>query len=136
MEYRNPVYNQYGTIDCEINHPDYGWIPFTAAPDDPEELGRTIHAEITAAGGIVDYVAPPPPLVTVITKFKLKKELVKRSLWQTFKDALNADLEAKEDFELVQELDIDDPTVNAFATALGYDRTWLEQLFRDAEAGT
>lgn len=46
MEIRKPKYNELGTIDCEINHPDYGWIPFTADPNDCEELGRNIYAEI------------------------------------------------------------------------------------------
>jgi hypothetical protein len=42
IEYRNPTRNENGTIDCEINHPDFGWIPFTASPDDPEPHGREI----------------------------------------------------------------------------------------------
>lgn len=36
MEYRNAQYNENGTIDCEINHPEYGWIPCTVSPDDKE----------------------------------------------------------------------------------------------------
>lgn len=36
MEIRNPSYNRFGSIDCEVNHPVYGWIPFTATEDDPE----------------------------------------------------------------------------------------------------
>jgi hypothetical protein len=43
MEVRNPVFNKRGTIDCEINHPVYGWIPFTASPDDCEDHGRAIY---------------------------------------------------------------------------------------------
>lgn len=35
MNYRNPVYNQYGTIDCEIDHPEFGWMPTTLSPNDP-----------------------------------------------------------------------------------------------------
>jgi hypothetical protein len=35
MNYRNAVYNQRGTIDCEIEHPEFGWIPTTLSPDDP-----------------------------------------------------------------------------------------------------
>ena len=60
MEWRNPQYNQFGTIDCEINHPEYGWIPFTASPDDPEEHGRALHAEIMGHGQIAPYVPPSP----------------------------------------------------------------------------
>jgi len=34
MEYRNARYFNQNIIDCEINHPQYGWIPFTADPKD------------------------------------------------------------------------------------------------------
>lgn len=48
--YRNPRYEESGDITCEIEHPDYGWIPFTASPDDPEEFGRRLFAEIVGSG--------------------------------------------------------------------------------------
>lgn len=47
IEYQNPVLNEDGTIDCEINHTKLGWIPFTASPDDPEESGREIFKRIS-----------------------------------------------------------------------------------------
>jgi hypothetical protein len=60
-EWRNPVYNQFGTIDCEINHPEFGWIPTTANPDDVEPSGQELYAAIIASGvPIAPYVAPPP----------------------------------------------------------------------------
>ena len=34
MEFRNPTTKREGAIDCEINHPDFGWIPFTCIPND------------------------------------------------------------------------------------------------------
>lgn len=56
---RNPRYNQDGvTIDCEIEHPIFGWIPFTANPDDPEEHGRLIHADIVANGNPAPHLPP------------------------------------------------------------------------------
>jgi hypothetical protein len=66
MEIRNPSYNAFGTIDCEINHPKFGWIPFTASPDDVEEFGREIHTRILSgeAGRIAQYVAPEPEPAT------------------------------------------------------------------------
>ncbi|RWK26834.1 DUF4376 domain-containing protein [Mesorhizobium sp.] len=60
MDYRNPVYNQFGAIDLEIEHPAFGWIPFTASPDDPEELGRAMFAE--AAGTATAYSRTVPTL--------------------------------------------------------------------------
>lgn len=56
MEYRNPVFNAFGTIDCEVNHPKLGWIPFTASPDDVVEVSRDIFAE--AQSSAAAYVAP------------------------------------------------------------------------------
>mgnify|MGYP000556471709 CR=1 FL=1 len=44
MQIKNIRYNQSGSIDCEINHPQFGWIPFTATPDDCEQHGRDIYA--------------------------------------------------------------------------------------------
>jgi hypothetical protein len=61
MQYKNPTFTETGAIDCDINHPAHGWIPFTASPDDPEKHGRDLHKAILAAGGVAAYVAPPLP---------------------------------------------------------------------------
>lgn len=34
MKYRNARYIDAKCIDCEIYHPQYGWIPYTVNPDD------------------------------------------------------------------------------------------------------
>ena len=64
MQVRNLAFNSAGTVDCEIEHPTYGWLPFTASPDDTEDLGRTLYAEAVAGqyGDIAPYVAPVIPL--------------------------------------------------------------------------
>jgi len=59
MDIRNARFTADGhSIDCEINHPTLGWIPFTASPDDPEAFGKDVYATIVAAGGIAPYEAP------------------------------------------------------------------------------
>jgi hypothetical protein len=60
MNARNPQYNAVGTIDLEIDHPSYGWIPFTASPGDAN--GADIYAQAVAGeyGSIAPYVAPEP----------------------------------------------------------------------------
>lgn len=60
---RNARYNHAGSIDCEINHPVHGWIPFTADPTDSEEFGRMVHQAALdgAAGEIAAYIPPPAP---------------------------------------------------------------------------
>lgn len=65
MEYRNPIYTIDGRIDCEINHPEYGWIPFTADSYDVEEHGRNLFKIISDNGGIKEYV-PPDNLCDVV----------------------------------------------------------------------
>lgn len=44
MNIRNATQSIGGAIDVEYEHPKYGWIPFTASPNDSEELGREIYA--------------------------------------------------------------------------------------------
>lgn len=56
--WRNPRFTASGAVDVEVEHPEFGWIPFTASPDDPEEHGRTLfHASKDTAA---PYVPPPP----------------------------------------------------------------------------
>lgn len=44
-ECRQPSFSSpnQDSIDLEYNHPEYGWIPFTASADDIEEHGRDIY---------------------------------------------------------------------------------------------
>lgn len=64
MKIRNMTCNASGNLDCDIEHPVYGWIPFTASPDDTDELCRTLYAEAISGqhGDIAPYVAPVIPL--------------------------------------------------------------------------
>jgi hypothetical protein len=57
MKTRNLYRNRHGTIDMEIEHPVYGWIPFTASPDDSEPHGRALYAE--AASGALGKLEEP-----------------------------------------------------------------------------
>ena len=45
MNIRNARHAPGGRIDCEYDHPKFGWIPFTASPGDIEPLGREIYTE-------------------------------------------------------------------------------------------
>lgn len=51
ITYRNPVRLDDGRYDCEIKHPVYGWVPFTADPNDVAPHGRMIWATINEAQG-------------------------------------------------------------------------------------
>lgn len=60
MNYRNAQRISGGRIDCEIEHPTYGWIPFTC---DPSDIGAqfdvvALHAEMASDPSTLPYVPP------------------------------------------------------------------------------
>lgn len=59
MNVRNPRVSGNGGYNCEINHEIYGWIPFTAHPQDIVEFGRQVYQEIQEGhhGEIGTFVA-------------------------------------------------------------------------------
>lgn len=73
MAYRNPIFNAVGTVDCEFEHPVYGWIPTTASPNDLPTA--ELYKQIIAAGGIKPYVAPPAPDLSAIDTAALNEAL-------------------------------------------------------------
>lgn len=60
MEWRDAAFDADGRITCEIRHPAFGWIPFTADPADAEAPFdvAALDAEIRASGEAVPYVTP------------------------------------------------------------------------------
>ena len=71
MQTRNPIFTASGAIDCEIEHPIYGWIPFTASPDDVEQYGREIFEALKDSAA--PYVPVPPDPAQV-------KEIFRRAI--------------------------------------------------------
>jgi hypothetical protein len=71
MQIRNPVFTANGAIICEVEHPQYGWIPFTADLLDPEKHGREIY-EAALAMSPAPYVpvVPTPEEITVNVKLQ------------------------------------------------------------------
>jgi hypothetical protein len=61
MDYKNAHYiNNKGWVNCEINHPEYGWIPYTL---DPADTDMTINnddllAAMAANGDVAPYLPP------------------------------------------------------------------------------
>lgn len=94
MDYRNARFLADGRIDCEINHPAYGWIPFTAAAGDVGTLFdvAALHAEMAADPATVAYVAaaPAPPVPRTLNKTQWSFLLDMTA----FRDAVDAALSA------------------------------------------
>jgi len=58
-EARNAVYTDAdGNIDCEINHPEFGWIPYTLRDDDTDTTINNEEIKSILGSNISAYVAP------------------------------------------------------------------------------
>lgn len=80
MEYRNAKYFTASIIDCEINHPDFGWIPFTA---DPADTGAqfdvaALCAQMAADPATTPWDGQPPPryVPPLITRRQCARQLL------------------------------------------------------------
>lgn len=82
MNIRKAVFTADNRIDCEIDHPEFGWIPFTADPKDVEQHGRDIY-EIALAMGPAPYVKPLPVAPT-----KAEQEAKRHSAYTAEADPL------------------------------------------------
>jgi hypothetical protein len=87
MNFRNPVYNAFGTIDCEIEHPQYGWIPFTASPADVEDYGRQIFDEAKAIAAPCPPPQPPSDAEIAAQVRSERNRLLAASDWTQVADA-------------------------------------------------
>lgn len=74
VEIRNPRYNSHGTIDCDIKHPEFGWMPYTPDPDSAS--GKAIMVELAK----VD--------VATIPKYEGSKEanIIEASIERSWRD--------------------------------------------------
>lgn len=136
---KNLKFNSLGTIDCELEHPTYGWIPFTASPDDTEELGRSVYTTAMAGeyGAIEPYVAPEPvaPVPpSVVSMRQARRALLEKSLLASVQPVIDSlpspSKEAAQiDWEYAQEVKRNDPLVQALALVLSLTEQDLDELF-------
>ena len=77
MNYRNAKYiNDSGWIDCEIEHPEFGWIPYTL---DPADTDMTVNnddllAAMEAAGDVAAYIPPTQSELDAALSDQLREE--------------------------------------------------------------
>jgi hypothetical protein len=140
MEYRNAKFTSQGTIDCEINHPEFGWIPFTASPDDHEQLGRDIYA--AASPSATPYVAPPPPsadellaaerAAMVCTPAQMRLALLGAGLLAQVQAIADSDPAAAIIWEYATQIIRNSPLINAMGGENGFTPEQIDDLFRAA----
>jgi hypothetical protein len=61
MNFRNPVYISENAITCEIDHPMYGWIPFTCDPSDTGSNVDVVMLFNQMKNVAAPYTPPPGP---------------------------------------------------------------------------
>jgi len=141
MQFRNPVFNAFGTIDCEVLHSTLSWIPFTASPNDVQENGRRIFAD--ALSQARPYVPPPPvtpeEIITdersrmVCSRFQAKAALHAAGLLDDVETAMaTADRFAQIAWADAIEFRRNSPTIKAMAAALELTDAQIDNLFRAA----
>lgn len=140
MNFRNAKYNEDGSVDVEMEHPEYGWIPFTASPDDVEAHGREIYQAAIAGdfGPVAEYIPPPEP--TYEEKLAAAREsasLTRREFFLgldamgIYDTVMSAALPRVAQIELdtATSFDRNWPTLVDMATQLGFTDADLDTLF-------
>ena len=77
MNYRNAKYiNDNGWIDCEIEHPIHGWIPYTLDPNDTDMTVNNddLLATMSANGDVAAYVPPTQEELDAIAAADIRAE--------------------------------------------------------------
>jgi len=141
MEVRNARYADQGhnRIDCEINHPQYGWIPFTADPDDPEKHGKDIY-DAALSSGPAAYTPPDPAVELdkerasmVVSRFQAKAAMLQAGMLPDVEAAISAaDATTQLAWAEAVEFRRNSPTITALAQSLGLTDEQVDDLFRQA----
>jgi hypothetical protein len=74
MNYRNPKFLQNGWIDCEIEHPEYGWVPFTCDPSDKGALFDTAALFAEMQPHAVAYAPPSQDELDAIAAADVRRQ--------------------------------------------------------------
>lgn len=132
MEYRNPTYNQFGTIDVEIDHPVFGWIPFTASPDDPDQSGRDIFATINLAE-VAAFIEPeplPPVIPDSVSARQFKLQLLFSDILDEFEAFISTQSRAVQiAYDNSGSFVRSEPMMQSGFTALGFNDAQIDAFF-------
>jgi len=137
MEYRNPQKTAGVAIDCEINHPVYGWIPFTA---DPSDTGAafdvaSLYAALAADPNTLEYVAPPPVVPQSVTPRQVRLVLLEQGLLASVEAMIAQQDEAtKISWQYASEFRRNDPLLNQLAVNLNLTPQQIDEFFIAAAA--
>lgn len=78
MEYKNAKYISETTIDCEINHPVHGWLPYTCSNADTDKtaIARNIslRADMEENDDVEAWVAPTASEIAAALTIDIRME--------------------------------------------------------------
>lgn len=76
MNYRNAQYISATVIDCEINHPNYGWIPYTLDPSDTDMTvnNKDLLSRMSENADVAAYVEPTQDELNEASAVKVRIE--------------------------------------------------------------
>lgn len=142
MNIRNAKYTETGTIECEIEHPEFGWIPFHATQNDPDEKGRLVYEE--AVQGTVAAYEPVSiseedrlnnwRLFARVTPRQARLALIQNGLLAGVDAAIDAIEEPDRsivatEWQYASVIERSSPWINTMASALGLTDEQMDDLF-------
>jgi hypothetical protein len=135
LESRNPIFTETGAIDCEINHPQFGWIPFTASADDVEMIGREFFAlhKDNAAPYVEPPIPPAPPEMLECSPAQMRVALHRAGLLDQVQALVDADPEAAIVWEYATTIVRQSPFIDALGKK-AFTPEQIDDLFRAAMA--
>ena len=74
MNYRNAKHISEGRIDCEIEHPVHGWIPYTLDPADTDTTVDNDELLLSIGADAVAYVPPTQEELDVALATSIRAE--------------------------------------------------------------
>jgi len=91
MNYRNAKFTaQPNIIDCEIEHPKFGWIPYTLDPADTDQTvnNADLMALVQGRNDVAEYVEPPVDPKALAAEARTKRNaILTQSDWTQVADA-------------------------------------------------
>jgi hypothetical protein len=86
MNTRNPIWAdpEHNAINCEIDHPIYGWIPFTASLSDQYDYSVNLFNSCLEKG-VAEYVTPSVEEMKFIVRQK-RNNMLRLSDWSQAED--------------------------------------------------
>ncbi|WP_457660170.1 MULTISPECIES: hypothetical protein [Sinorhizobium] len=146
MEFRNPFYSRpdNSAINMEVNHPSFGWIPFTARETDIEEHCRQLFAEANA-GTVAPYTPPTQEEVRanmpILTARQFRIGLVRggftlaqvTSAIEAMPEGASKE-EAKIEWEYATTFDRMHPLIASVGAALGLSDEQIDAMWTGASA--